>query len=214
MTRREFMNSLERYLDNIPANEKSDALIYYRDYFEDAGITEDMEVPESVGNPAHIAEKLKEDIGTKNYYEGGNGYAGSSYNNENSYSYGNEYNSTETGENKSNTNYIIAAIVLILTSPLWIAFLGAAVGIIAGAFLGIAGVSIGGIVGGVAVVIVGIAGATVIETTMIIGIGLVMIGIGLLSLSLLVLICGKFIPWLVIKISKLCTSLFGRKERV
>lgn len=53
------METLERMLSDVSFNDRYDALSYYKEYFDDAGITEDMVVPESVGTPEQIAMRLK-----------------------------------------------------------------------------------------------------------------------------------------------------------
>ena len=58
MTKHEFMRELTSLLSRIPEDERNDALQYYEDYFADAGITDDMLVPNSVGTPRQIADKI------------------------------------------------------------------------------------------------------------------------------------------------------------
>lgn len=58
MTKGEFMRELERLLSKVPQNEKRDALEYYNDYFAEAGITDEMLVPSSMGTPGHIADTI------------------------------------------------------------------------------------------------------------------------------------------------------------
>lgn len=58
MTKSEFMRELASLLSRIPEDERNDAVQYYEDYFADAGITDEMLVPNSVGTPRQVADKI------------------------------------------------------------------------------------------------------------------------------------------------------------
>lgn len=62
MTRAEFMRELERLLADIPESERIEALQYYNDYFDDAGVENEEEVIENLGSPASIAENIINDL--------------------------------------------------------------------------------------------------------------------------------------------------------
>lgn len=55
------MRQLESLLRNIPEAERQEALQYYNDYFDDAGVENEQEVIEALGNPARVAENIKRD---------------------------------------------------------------------------------------------------------------------------------------------------------
>lgn len=59
MNRLEFMERLEQLLAGIPETEKQEALRYYEDYFEDAGVESEQEVLESLGSPEEIARSIR-----------------------------------------------------------------------------------------------------------------------------------------------------------
>lgn len=63
MTKSEFMKELETLLVNIPQNEKKDAIQYYNDYFADGNISDDMDVPISIGTPRQVAEGIIKEAG-------------------------------------------------------------------------------------------------------------------------------------------------------
>lgn len=63
MNRLEFMKQLEALLSDIPDSEKQEALQYYEDYFDDAGVESEQEVLESLGSPERIAATIKSEIG-------------------------------------------------------------------------------------------------------------------------------------------------------
>lgn len=70
MNRVDFMNQLERLLQNIAPAERDEALQYYNDYFDDAGSENEQEVIEALGNPARVAENIKRDLFGGGYGEG------------------------------------------------------------------------------------------------------------------------------------------------
>ena len=51
MSRKEFMERLEKLLWNISDSEREEALQYYNDYFDDAGEENEAEVTEDQGGP-------------------------------------------------------------------------------------------------------------------------------------------------------------------
>lgn len=62
MNRAEFMSQLERLLQSIAPAEREEALQYYSDYFDDAGVENEQDVIEALGNPARVAENIKRDL--------------------------------------------------------------------------------------------------------------------------------------------------------
>ena len=62
MNRNDFMDQLERLLQNISSTEREEALQFYEGYFDDAGKENEQEVIEALGNPARVAENIKRDL--------------------------------------------------------------------------------------------------------------------------------------------------------
>lgn len=62
MNRIEFMAELESLLSNIPAEERDEAMQYYRDYFEDAGVENEMQIIAELGSPQKVAQTIKEGL--------------------------------------------------------------------------------------------------------------------------------------------------------
>lgn len=63
MNRREFMDRLERLLSDVPLEDRVDALQYYEDYFEDAGVEKEQDVINELGSPLAVADIIKRDLG-------------------------------------------------------------------------------------------------------------------------------------------------------
>ncbi|MEG1848510.1 MAG: DUF1700 domain-containing protein [Lachnospiraceae bacterium] len=62
MNRMEFMRQLALLLDDITSEEKAEAIQYYNDYFDDAGIDNEQDVIRALGTPAKVAETIKTDL--------------------------------------------------------------------------------------------------------------------------------------------------------
>ena len=60
MSRTEFMNQLKNLLWDIPECEREEALNYYEDYFDDAGVENEEQVIASLCGPAKVADIIKE----------------------------------------------------------------------------------------------------------------------------------------------------------
>lgn len=68
MNRLEFMQRLEQLLSDISAKEKEEALKYYNDYLNDAGVENEEEVLMSLGSPEKVAKIIKEGLYGGSFY--------------------------------------------------------------------------------------------------------------------------------------------------
>ena len=62
MNRIEFMTELAALLQDVPEEERRDAMQFYNDYFDDAGEDKEGEVISELESPRKVAEKIKADI--------------------------------------------------------------------------------------------------------------------------------------------------------
>lgn len=62
MNRTEFMSELEYLLQDIPEEEKAEALAYYRDYLEDAGDENEEQAIRDFGSPERVAAIIRSDL--------------------------------------------------------------------------------------------------------------------------------------------------------
>lgn len=113
------------------------------------------------------------------------------------------------GPSDRRTKLILFIILAVFTSPIW----GAAVS----GVLGVAGViiaavvvlgicSVGGVIGGIVctiVAIVKLCTLSLVRGLMILGIGMMLIAGSGISMVLLLLLCGRFLPWAVRSIAQL-----------
>ncbi len=204
MNKEEFLRQLELLLEDISAEERADAMAFYRSYFEDAGEGNERAVLEELESPKKVAENIKKNLETGTFAVAApysaNAGAGAAQ------------KTAAAATQKDNTMAIIVGVlVLVLTSPIWIGVLGALFGIFVAIIVTMAALLITG------VVLAGVGIGSLVTAHPMVGLGLIgggfiVIAIGVLSLVAVVWICGGFFPWLAKKIAKLCRKLFGRGE--
>lgn len=227
MNKEEFLSQLETHLSGMPENEKQEALQYYRDYFEDAGKEKEKEILASLGSPAEVAENIREENQNGEWTERGyredhpsadtcivetNASAGQN-------NTGSQQNGASAPKEKEDKTGIIVAVVLIIVlSPIWLPLLGG----LFGAVVALIGAFIGFMVSGVIMLIVSIpiiiasvcamvAGFPVSVGLMLIGVGLILGAIGILMIFLTVMIIRYAIPALIQGIKSLWNMIFNRK---
>lgn len=61
MTKYEFLGDLSRLLSDLPEEERDQALLYYEDYFADAGPENEQQVIEELQSPEAVAALIKEE---------------------------------------------------------------------------------------------------------------------------------------------------------
>lgn len=59
MNREEFLRELEDLLSDVPAEDREEALDYYRDYFDEAGPEQEAEILSHLGSPGKVAAEIK-----------------------------------------------------------------------------------------------------------------------------------------------------------
>lgn len=64
MTKAEFLQELERELAGVNAQEREEALKFYREFFEEAGEAREEEVLRELGSPHRIANLIRVNLGT------------------------------------------------------------------------------------------------------------------------------------------------------
>ena len=62
MNKQEFLNELEDLLQDIQVSDRVEAIQYYSDYFEDAGLENEDQVIKKLGSPGRVAAIIKEDL--------------------------------------------------------------------------------------------------------------------------------------------------------
>lgn len=132
---------------------------------------------------------------------------------------GQQGQSRQTGKSMSGGQIALIAVLLVLTSPVWIGILGGLLGCVIGLFGGLLGLFIAFLVVGVVFLAVGIAlvctgiaaifGAP-LSGLCLVGVGLILTSLGLLFACLMVWTVGSAIPALIRRCVNLCSRLFHR----
>ena len=236
MNKDEFLRQLEVLLSGISQEERTEALAFYRSYFEDAGEANEAKILEELESPQKVADSIIKDLGVQPGDACSSGAQGASA--------GAEWNPAVQGaaQNASkgvpqgaaqNAAYSTqekdgmpgwAIVLLVITSPVWLVMilviLSALLGIVAALFgIAIAVVAVMGalLICGVVLFGAGIGSAFAGNPAIGIGLmggGLIVLAIGILAVVLVVWIFGGFLPWALKGICKLCKKPFNKgKER-
>lgn len=228
MNKEEFLKTLEDLLTGISEEEKADALAYYRSYFEDAGEQNEASILKELESPQKVAESIRKNLGSTE------GAAADSQKNRTeetaSFSYGytnSTYSAPPEHKEKEGKGWkILAIVLLVLTSPVWLSVLlalaGALLGVIGGVIgilVGVAGAVLGtvvaAVVGGGVVVGSGVVSMLAAHVPLgigLIGVGLLILAVGVLVIILAVWLLGVWIPWAVKKIAGGCKKLWNRRK--
>lgn len=224
MTKSEFMRELTSLLSRIPEDERNDALQYYEDYFAEAGITDEMLVPISVGTAKQVADKIIGEAIYGNSPEQMNDELEDvpeiksdkqeKTNQQNKYYYNSKdtYSNVKPEQKIDNTKLILGLVILIATFPVWSGVVLGIAGTLFGILAGLAGMTFGFGVAGITIFVTVFMTGSVASAILLLGISLLMISLAIISSILLGAYCGKFIPWLIRKIVEVIRSLFGKKE--
>ena len=210
MNRVEFMETLSRLLQDIPEEDRIDALKYYNDYFDDAGSENEQNVIEELESPEKVAMKIKADReDTYQYYQEdtyGEEKDNKIYQDNGTYDY-------ESQEKKPWTNKwlklaMIIAIVVIgfpIVIPLGAGILALIAGIVIAVFCLFAAIVIGFAAG------IGSLFANPGVGLAVLGAGLMVIAIGVIGTVVGVRLCIIVFPGIVRGIVYILRKPFHRK---
>ena len=235
MNRVEFMQQLERLLMDVPENDRLDAIAYYHDYFDEAGIENEAQVIHELGSPEKVAATIKMDLNslgnteaeyTEHGYE--DGRAGVNQNTP-----ARQEVSSQEQKKKRDIPLALIIILVIFASPLLVGVGGGALGIILGVLGALFGIIVGVIVtvfalaiamlacgiacvvAGAACIIVGILRAVTsgVEGLVLVGVGGITFALGILFTILFVWCAFKWLPAIFRWTIDLIQRLFSRRER-
>ncbi len=235
MSKETFLIQLEQLLYDIPREEREEAVKYYRSYFEEAGADREADVLEELGSPQRIAAGIKEGLGGSKDFS--NDFTKNSSINRSEYiknplqdmdldtgrdtdqDIGRDRNQKErkgilSGMDRR-TRWIFLIIIAVFTLPVWngiacgiLGVVGAAVAVVVA--LGIFAVS--GVAGGLVCAVIGVVKlcmASLVEGLVVLGIGMLLIAGGGISIILFMLVCFKFLPWAVNQAASLCRRIWN-----
>lgn len=217
MNRLEFMNKLESLLYDVTPEERAEALQYYNDYLNDAGVENEQEVLESLGSPEKVANNIKEGQSESGraaeYTEGG-------YRNPYTNEPKNELVDRKEKKSMSSGMLVVIILICVLASPFIVTIatglFGAGFGVLAGILGALLAVCFSGIIlFGIAVFFIGLGAGELFSIPLagmcLIGVGILILGISIFLIWLTVWFCGKAIPAVIRAIVNLFSSLFHKK---
>ena len=76
MNKDEFLRQLEALLSGISQEERTEALAFYRSYFEDAGEANEAKILEELESPQKVADSIIKDLGVQAGEAGASGAQG------------------------------------------------------------------------------------------------------------------------------------------
>lgn len=217
MNKDEFLRQLEVLLSGISQEERTEALAFYRSYFEDAGEANEAKILEELESPQKVADSIIKDLGVQAGEAGASGAQGAAQGSPAGAVTGAGWNPAAQGSPAGagwnpaaqgaaqNAAYSAqekdgmpgwAIVLLVITSPVWLVMilviLSALLGIVAALF-------------GIAIAVVAVMGALLICGVVIFGAGIgsafagnPAIGIGLMGAGLIVLAIGILAVVLVV----------------
>lgn len=226
MNRTEFMTHLAALLQDIPVEERRDAMQYYNDYFDDAGVENEQQVIKELESPQKVAAKIKadfkmsgQDAGNGQFTE--TGYQDARFEQMAAPSAGYTAEDSARQQKNDRTLKIVLIILIVLVGlpvalPLAAGVLAAVFGIIAGVFgflLALVVTSFAIAVAGVSLVVAGVIYLLpeLAVGLALIGVGLIITVIGVIFIVGSVKLCAVAIPGICRGIVWLCRRPFQRK---
>lgn len=226
MSKDEFLNRLSFQLCDISFEEREEALSYYREYIEDAGLENEEAIVNELGSVDDLAREIKNGLSNKNdpnfdyrrtfaALEPKATYTGGTQNE--TYEHYTDVDVMKKERNKS--HLLLAIIALAFLSPIWLPIAGALFSAILTVIFAILGIVLGLGIAGVVMAIVGVVlfvcGLVQMLTSPLVGIALIgtsmiVAALGLLFLVFIIWACGTVIPFCINGISGLIHRVTSR----
>ena len=229
MRREMFLKQLDYLLQDIDEKDRQDALDYYRDYLDEAGIGPTDDVGTLLESPEQIAFSIRTSLngnvdeqieiseqGFKNIHTNERPGVLDIYGNKEQLE--DECVITEVeSKNSSKSKLILIIVTCIVLAPVILGIGGSLVGLvfgilgtIIGLIFGAAGVAIGCMIGGVVLFVMSVIHmiTSVPQGIFMMGAALLLLAVGILCAMLTVVIFQRMIPWIIENIRKLLNKLF------
>ena len=234
MTKQEFMYRLAQQLLSLPPEERVCALKFYDEYFADAGEENADAVLRELGSPEEVARTIKEDFAQRNpgyqpdsqyvyrpgpRYQPGQGPQTYTTNPSSYYRPPAGPGGPPAAGGGSGCGTALVVLLILLTSPLWIALLAALVGVF---------IAVGAVILGVVVAVVSAVGLalgigvftawgafstpllTMGQRILAAGCGMLSLGAGLLALAALIWFTVHVVPPVFRRFVELCRKPFHK----
>lgn len=224
MNRTEFMTELAALLQDIPVEERREAMQYYNDYFDDAGPENEQQVIDELESPGKVAANIKADMEGSAKDRGEfteNGYSDPQFQQREMPAGKYKYQSTAEPPKTNNALKIILIIAIIVVGapivfPIALAVMATVFACLAaafGIFLALVLVAVSLVVAGVILVVTGI---TLLIPHLAVGLGLIGTGliltvVGVIGTVAAVRVCMIVFPGICRGIVWVCRRPFERK---
>lgn len=210
MNRIEFMTELAALLQDVPVEERKEAMQYYNDYFDDAG-EEEKDVVKELGSPAKVAENIKKDLGIQTEISsGGAQNTGANHTgaqDARAQDNGTQNVGTQNVGTQEQSNHIwkivLIVLVVIFGLPLLLGIGGGVLGLLAGIIATVFSVILTAVLVVITGVLAIVAGVTFLITEP--AVGLALIGGGLIAG-----VCGVIASVLLVKLCMIAFPAAGR----
>jgi uncharacterized membrane protein len=219
MNRFTFLQELERHLQDLPIEERTEALTYYISYFEEAGPDKEAEVIEELGSPRQVAQIIKGDSREGNFKEGfvKKGFEVAPIEDDVIISR-EELIDVERPASRDNSKTILFVLLAVFAIPIILSLLGSLIGISFGLFgtiIGLFAAVIGFAAAGIGTFFSGISmiGFDLPNGLFSMGVGLGMIVLGIFGV-LLVIRLAVFLIQLVVKLLRKIVSRISERKVV
>lgn len=225
MNRDEFMQKLAELLNDIPESEKQEALNFYNDYFDEAGVEKEPAVIEELESPEKVARIIIDGLSGKtddsNMEYGERGFADRRFISREELSRRTEtkYNrGSQPGDGRKKTgagNVLLIVILCLLAVPVGVPLIIAVLAVIFSVFVTILALAFGLGITGVVLFITGIALVGVgfmklfvapLAGMCLLGAGFLIIGLSILGVLLVLFIITAVVP----AVARGCAYLFRR----
>lgn len=227
MNRIEFMGQLETLLQDIPVSERSEAIQYYNDYFDDAGSENEGKIIEQLNSPQKVAAIIKAGLNEEENTTGEfteKGYQDTRFETRQEVMNESIVDNSQYDKRKEEKwgpgKIALIVILCVLAIPVGIPLVASAGGILIGILGAVFGILLGIfcttaalLITGIVLFGIGIAQIFVTPATGLglIGAGLIVLAIGILFLILCVWIITQGIPFGVKGIKILFYKIFPKK---
>lgn len=218
MNKDSFISRLDELLKDLPDTERIEALEYYQEYFDDAGVENEASVLQELGSPEEVAHNIRGELAEKELVLKNQQQEKQHENTDQTES---RQQATEPKKKNPVVVGILVALLCIFAIPVGIPMVTGAFGIVVGILATLAGIVIALYVGAFAllfsgIVLVGVAIVNCIVAPLVaallLGVGLLLFGLGLLFLLGGIKVCTTVIPGLIRGITSLLSRLFHRGE--
>lgn len=208
MNRTRFMKELEQLLWDLPCNERTEAIQYYNDYFDDAGPENEARVIKELESPEKVARTIREGMSENGEYTE-RGYEDDRFRQSQELSdYRKEPEAAGAFAPRTPNLWKLLSVVLLclILLPIIVPVFAAVLGILLAVFLGIGGLILGAVLAAVALPIAGIVliGLAFYNLFFLPAVGITLGGIGCILLAVGILLfllavwAGKsFLPFCI-----------------